>query len=48
VSNGNGNKGAVVMAMRVAGKDEGNGKSGKSNGDGNKEGNCKEEGNDKQ
>jgi hypothetical protein len=39
---------AVAMATRVAGKDEGNGKSGKSNGDGNKEGKCKEEGNGEQ
>jgi hypothetical protein len=39
---------AVVMAMRVAGKDEGNGESGKSNGNGDKEGDCKEEGNGKQ
>jgi hypothetical protein len=32
------------MATRVAGKDEGNGKSGKSHGYGDKEGNCEEEG----
>jgi hypothetical protein len=35
-------KRAVVMAMRVAGEDAGDGKGGKSNGNG---GNCKEEGN---
>ncbi len=33
-------RGIVVMAKRVAGKDEGDGKGGKSNGDGDKEGNC--------
>jgi hypothetical protein len=40
-------KRAVVMAMRVAGKEEGYCKSGKSNGNGNKEGDCEEEGNGK-
>jgi hypothetical protein len=40
-------KRAVAMATRVADKDEGNVKSGKSNGNGNKEGDCKEEGNGK-
>jgi hypothetical protein len=33
------------MTTRVASKDEGDGKGGKSDGNGNKEGNCKEEGN---
>jgi hypothetical protein len=37
-------KRAVVMVMRVGG----DGKSGKSNGDGGKEGDCKEEGNGEQ
>jgi hypothetical protein len=41
-------KGAVAMATKVAGKDEGNGKSSKSNGNCNKEDNSKEEGNGKQ
>jgi hypothetical protein len=36
------------MATRVVGKNEGNGKGGKSSGNDNKEGNCKEEGNGKQ
>ncbi len=40
-------KRAVAMAMRVAGKDEGNGERGNSNGNGNKEGNGKEEGDGK-
>jgi hypothetical protein len=35
---------AVVMGTRVAVKDEGNDEGGKSNGDGNKEGDCKKEG----
>jgi hypothetical protein len=38
-------KRAVAMVMRVVGEDEGNDKSGKSNGNCDKEGNCKEEGN---
>jgi hypothetical protein len=41
-------KWAVAMATRVAGKDEGNGESGKINGNGNKEGDFEEEGNGKQ
>ncbi len=40
-------KRAMVMVTRVAGKDEGNGESGKSDGDGNEEGICKEEGDGK-
>ncbi len=35
----------VAMAMRVADKDEGNGEGSKSIGHGDKEGNCKEDGN---
>jgi hypothetical protein len=38
-------KRAVVKVTRVAGKDEGNGKGHKSNGNGIKEGDCKEESN---
>jgi hypothetical protein len=34
-------KRAVAMAARVVGKDEGDGKDGKSDGNGDKEGNCK-------
>jgi hypothetical protein len=41
-------KRAVVMATKVVGKVEGDCKSGKSNGDGNEEGYCKEEGDGKQ
>jgi hypothetical protein len=41
-------KRAVAIATRVAEKDKGNGKSGKSIGDGNKEGDLEEEGNGKQ
>ncbi len=40
-------KRAVAMVMRMTGKDVGNGKSGKSYGNGDKEGNCKEEGDGK-
>ncbi len=36
-------KRAASMAIRVAGKDEGNGKSGKSNGNGDKEGNVEQQ-----
>jgi hypothetical protein len=43
-----GTKRAVVMAKRMAGKDEGNGKGAKSNGNGDKEGDCKEDGNGEQ
>jgi hypothetical protein len=35
-------KSAVAMVTRMVGKDEGDGESGKSDGDGNKEGTCKE------
>jgi hypothetical protein len=38
-------KKAVAMVRRVAGEDEGDCKGGKSDGNGNKEGDCKEEGN---
>jgi hypothetical protein len=41
-------KRSVVIATKVAGRDEGNGKGNKNNGNGNKEGNGKEEGNSKQ
>jgi hypothetical protein len=41
-------KRAVAMVTRVADEDDGNGKSSKINGDGNEEGNCKEEGEGKQ
>jgi hypothetical protein len=41
-------KRAVAITMRVAGEDEGNCKGGKSYGDGNKEQNCKEEGDGEQ
>jgi hypothetical protein len=37
----------VLLLMRVVGKDEGNDKGGKSNGDVNKEGDWEEEGNGK-
>ncbi len=47
-SNGSGNKEAVAMVTRMVGKDEGDGKNGKSNGNGGKEGNCKEVGNGEQ
>jgi hypothetical protein len=40
-------KRAMAMALRMAGKDEGDSKSGKSNGDGKEEGNCNKEGNGK-
>jgi hypothetical protein len=36
-----------IMETRVAGKDVGNGEGGKSNGNGNEVGNCKEEGNER-
>jgi hypothetical protein len=38
---------AVAMATRVVGKDEGDCKGSKSNGDGNKQGGCKEVDNSK-
>ncbi len=41
-------KRAVAMATWVAGEDEGDGKSGKSNGDGDEEGDCEEEGDGEQ
>jgi hypothetical protein len=40
-------KRAIAMVTRKAGKEEGNDKGSKSNGDGNKEGNGKEDSNDK-
>ncbi len=41
-------KRAVAMATRMVGKDEGNGEGGMSDGNDDKEANCKEEGNGKQ
>jgi hypothetical protein len=41
-------KRAVVMVMKVMDNDEGNGESGKNGCNGDKEGNCKEEGSEQQ